>query len=57
MNFSTISISDLNRASTSDMNAAKFGIVKMDHKGTVTDYNENQAQHTGRRKNLKTKPA
>jgi photoactive yellow protein len=47
MNFSNISINELNRASSSDFNAAKFGIVKMDHKGTVTDYNDNQATHTG----------
>jgi photoactive yellow protein len=47
MNFASISINDLNRSSTSDFNAANFGIVKMDLNGTVTDYNDNQAQHTG----------
>ena len=47
MNFSSVSASQLNGSSSSDFNAANFGIVKMDHSGNVTDYNENQAKHTG----------
>lgn len=47
MNFTSVSIAQLNSASSSQLNAANFGIVKMDHKGSVTDYNENQAKHTG----------
>jgi photoactive yellow protein len=47
MNFKSISTNELNKASSSDFNAANFGVVKMDHKGTVIDYNDNQAKHTG----------
>jgi len=47
MNFSSISIDQLNSANSSSMNAANFGIVKMSHDGKVTEYNDNQAKHTG----------
>jgi len=47
MNFASVTIDQLNSASTSDYNAAGFGIVQMSHDGKVTDYNSNQAEHTG----------
>ncbi len=47
MNFSSVSINELNGASSSAYNAANFGIVKMSHDGKVTDYNDSQAKHTG----------
>jgi len=47
MNFANVSIGQLNSASSSDLNAARFGIVQMSHDGKVTDYNNNQAEHTG----------
>lgn len=46
MNFDSVSINDLH-SNASGFNAANFGIVKMDHDGKVTDYNDNQAKHTG----------
>lgn len=47
MNFSSVTIDQLNAASTPNLNAANFGVVKMSHDGKVTDYNDNQEQHTG----------
>ena len=47
MNFSSVTIDQLNAASTPNLNAANFGVVKMSHDGKVTDYNDNQEKHTG----------
>ncbi|WP_119395087.1 photoactive yellow protein [Salinibius halmophilus] len=47
MNFANVSVADLDSASTSAMNGAAFGIVKMSHDGKVTDYNDWQSKFTG----------
>lgn len=47
MNFSSVKLSDLDGSTSAAMNSAAFGIVKMDHSGNVTDYNDWQAKFTG----------
>ncbi|MEE4244741.1 MAG: hypothetical protein V2I33_04990 [Kangiellaceae bacterium] len=47
MSFESITIGDLNSQNTSALNAHNYGVVKMDHSGTVTDYNNSQSEHTG----------
>lgn len=47
MNFASVTIDQLNAASSPNFNAANFGVVKMSHDGKVTGYNENQEKHTG----------
>ena len=47
MNFNSVSINELNGATTASYDSAGFGIVKMDHDGKVTDYNSSQVSHTG----------
>lgn len=47
MNFNSVSINELNGASTANYDGANFGIVKMDHDGKVIDYNSSQVNHTG----------
>lgn len=47
MNFASVSIDQLNSGTSADFDAANFGIVKMGHDGKVTDYNDNQVEHTG----------
>ncbi len=44
MNFETVTTSQLG---SSNINAAGFGVVKMSHDGTVTDYNDIQSKQTG----------
>ena len=43
MNFSSVSLSDLDSADTSALNTADFGIVKMTHDGKITEYNDWQS--------------
>lgn len=47
MDFGSASIDDLDGADTSALNSEGFGIVKMAHDGSVTDYNDWQSKFTG----------